>query len=149
MGYGNSFILLIIGITFITVSPYPTDLTDNIFYNFDLSTPEPTSDTGDLLLPIAPLDLDGTDDGLTALPLSSIEPVGNQIIDGDQLDFYDESNKDALDGLDEPVDTALAAANDFVAMDPAGCATHPSRRQARSEMALGTSTFLQRVLCRG
>lgn len=146
MGFGYSFILLIIGVTFVTVSPYPTDLTDNIFYNFDLSNPEPPSDTGALLMPIAPPGLGETDDGLTALSLSSIEPFGDQIVDEDLLAFYDESNKDALDGLVEPVAAALAVADDFVAMDLVDCATPPSRRQARSEMALGTSTFLQRVL---
>lgn len=147
MGLGNAFILLVTWLTFVTVSPFPTDLTDNIFYNADLSTPVTSSDTVDELIPNAPPRLDGTDDGLTVRPLSSMELVGNEMADGDQLSVYAESIMDSLDGLTEPVDTALAAISNSIASNPAGCAVRPSRRRARSDMALGISTCLQRLLC--
>lgn len=138
MGFGNAFIIT--WATFVTVSPYPADLTDNLFYNGDFSIPEPSSDAGNLLMPVAPPRLDGTDDGLTALPMSGVDPVGDGIMEGNPLSFYGESSKGALDGLDEAVDAALAVTGDSVAVNLAGCVALPSRRRARRDLALGIFT---------
>ena len=147
MGFGNAFIFT--WATFVTVSPYPAGLTDYSLYNSDLSIPEPSSDTGDLLVPIASPPLDETSDGLTALPMSGVDIVGNGMIEGDRLSFYGESSKDALADLDEAVGAALPVTEDFVAANLAGCVARPSRRRARSDTTLGTLTRFQHMLCWG
>lgn len=147
MGFGNAFIIT--WATFVTVYPYPADLTDYSWYNSDLSIPEPPSDTVALLVPIGPPRLDGTDDGSTSIPMSGVDTVGNAMIEGDRLSFYDESSKDALADLDEAVGAALAVTGDSVAANSAGCVARPSRHRARSDMTLGTLTRSQHMLCWG
>lgn len=146
MGLGHGFILVIIWVAFITVSPHPTDLTDNLFYNADLSLAEPLSDAGTWSMPDSPPRLNGIDDDLTALSLSDMESVSNEVMDGDSWGFFDESTMDSPDGVNEPVDAALALNHDPVEMNPAGCSTHPSKRQARRDMTLGMFTCFHRGL---
>lgn len=210
MGLGHGFILLAAWVTFVTVSPYPADFTDNLFYNdgfstsepsynFDLSTSEPSynddfgtfepSYNGDLSMfepsykddfitsepsyddhlstPEASyndnlsssepsgdagdwlMSMDGSDDSSTTLAWSDMEPVDNKMMDGDQVSSYDEGGVNSSAGSHELVDGAFASNDDSVATNPAGCNTHPSRRQAQSDMTLGTLTCISRMLYLG
>lgn len=140
MSLAKGFILVTTWLIFVTVSPYPTDLTDNLFYNADLSTPEASSDTGNWLMTNSPPRLDGTHDVLTALLVPDTEPIGNEMMNGDQSNLYEEPTVDFSGLPSEPVDVASTTNNGFVAMNPAGCSANPGKREMPTDLALGIFT---------
>ena len=149
MGFGNGFILLITWVVFVTVSPYPTDLTEISFDDADFSIPDFSSDDSDWLMPSAEPLPGEADDGLTVAPFSAMDSIGNEMIEGDQWSFYDENNIDIPDDLNEPVNAALALNDDSIAMSPAPCTSYLSRRRVRRDMTLGIFTCLSGVLFAG
>lgn len=140
MGLGNGFIIVITWLTLVTVSPYPTDPTDSLFYDSDLNIPEELSDSGDWWLSDSPAPLGGTDDLLTALPPSDEGTLDEQWMDLDQWNGYEESDLDPPLVPSEPVDVASTLKDDLVAMNPPHCTAKPVKRDNPTDINLGIFT---------
>lgn len=140
MGLRNGFMIVIMWMTLVTVSPYPADSTDSLFSDSDLSIPEDLSDSGDWLISDSPSTLDGTDGLLTALPPSNEETLDEQWMDLHQWNGDEGSDLDPPLVPSEPIGVASTMNEAFVAMDPSDCTANPVKRDGLIDMTLGTFT---------
>ena len=139
--------LLIAWVTFLIVSPFPTDLTEtaeDLFYTADPSIPETTSDPGRWLASDATLLLDGTDNALTAVPLSDVEALGYEYMDPNEYNDADGNDMYASSILNEPVDLAWPKDDSLVGLNPPDCSATVGKRNTAFDATLGiisTSDF--------